>query len=214
MIEKLQHYSKVLKGHLFKSAISYLVHPLFRLLFWTCKVKVRGLNEYFAIANKEKCMLLIWHDQLTMLPSLLLRLSPDVHFGALISNSRDGDLIAIISKKFKSLKPIRVAHDSKHLGLKNMIKELKNKLMVIVTPDGPRGPRYEIKKGAFFSIRVSKSKVVLLKWKADKFWQLKTWDKMMIPKPFSKIEISFKVCQAAPKNLEELQEALLQHNRQ
>ena len=74
-----------------------------------------------------------------------------------------------------------------------MIHVLQTKEVLVITPDGPKGPPYKIKKGILFAAAASSSKIFPLTWKASRFWQLPTWDHAQIPKPFSRIAISIGV---------------------
>ena len=59
-----------------------------------------------------------------------------------------------------------------------------------MTPDGPRGPRYQCKPGALTAAEMTGAKVIGISWSASRFFQLGSWDKMVIPLPFSKIIVS------------------------
>ncbi|HRD56379.1 MAG TPA: DUF374 domain-containing protein, partial [Parachlamydiaceae bacterium] len=81
-------------------------------------------------------------------------------------------------------------HDARHKALRKMINYLKHgREIVIITPDGPKGPRYQVKPGVALAARESQAKIIPFTWTASRFWQLKTWDKLLLPKPFSKIVI-------------------------
>ena len=71
-----------------------------------------------------------------------------------------------------------------------MIKQLKNGKVILITPDGPRGPRYWVKPGVAYAAKTTSSHIVPFTWSASHYWQLNTWDRMLIPKPFSKIIIN------------------------
>ena len=58
---------------------------------------------------------------------------------------------------------------------------------IIITPDGPRGPYHSISDGAILLAHKKNVKIRILNYEASRFWQFKSWDKMILPKPFSKI---------------------------
>ena len=62
-----------------------------------------------------------------------------------------------------------------------------NGVDVVITPDGPRGPRRSISDGSVTIAQKTGVNVVVLSYKASKFWQFNSWDKMILPKPFSKL---------------------------
>jgi hypothetical protein len=67
------------------------------------------------------------------------------------------------------------------------IKEIKSGYDLGITPDGPKGPRHEVHDGIVVMAQKAKVKIVLVEIKPSKYWQLKSWDKFVIPKPFGTI---------------------------
>lgn len=189
----------MLKNFLFKLRNSFLPYPfayatkiLLRLLLMTCKIEIKGLDSFTKTASKSPCILMLWHDRLIILSEILQKYTSKLIYTAMISKSRDGDPLAILAQSYRRGRVIRVSHHSRYGALNRMIHHLKTRNEVIlVTPDGPRGPRYVAKPGVALAAKESAAKVVPFSWSANKFWKLKTWDEMMIPKPFSKIRIVF-----------------------
>ena len=119
---------------------------------------------------------------------VFLHYAPKFTYTAFISQSRDGEPLALFTNSFKNGRTIRVRHNAKHEALKAMIDRLKNSQEVLlVTPDGPRGPRYQVKPGVAMAAQETSAQVFPFSWSADRFWQLNSWDKMIFPKPFAKI---------------------------
>ena len=59
----------------------------------------------------------------------------------------------------------------------------------MLTVDGPRGPRYTVHPGAAALALASGAPVVPILVNADSYWQMKSWDRMQIPKPFSRVTL-------------------------
>jgi lysophospholipid acyltransferase (LPLAT)-like uncharacterized protein len=68
------------------------------------------------------------------------------------------------------------------------IKALKSGIDVAITPDGPRGPIYSVADGIVLLAQKTKTKIVILSAIPSKYWQLSSWDKFIVPKPFGKID--------------------------
>jgi lysophospholipid acyltransferase (LPLAT)-like uncharacterized protein len=68
------------------------------------------------------------------------------------------------------------------------IKTLKNGYDIGITPDGPKGPRYEVSDGVVAMAHKSKAKVVAFSCVPSSYWQLGSWDKFVIAKPFSTLD--------------------------
>ena len=72
---------------------------------------------------------------------------------------------------------------------------LKNEILagkhVCITPDGPRGPRYVVQPGLVKLASLTGVPIIPFLVNYEKYWTLDTWDKFQIPKPFSKIQVTF-----------------------
>jgi lysophospholipid acyltransferase (LPLAT)-like uncharacterized protein len=66
----------------------------------------------------------------------------------------------------------------------------KQLLSPVITPDGPRGPRFTFKPGALFVSQLCGKPVVPLAYAASPAFVLKTWDKFVIPFPFGRVVIA------------------------
>lgn len=159
------------------------------LLFSTYKVTIQGA-DVLKEGAKDKLILALWHNKLLLAP-LLRKALPDAPLAVVVSNSRDGKLLASFVNTFRKTTPIFVAHDVRHGALLQMVEALDNGKTLLITPDGPRGPRHSAKPGIFFTQEKSGAQIIAMHWQASKMWQLNTWDGMQIPKPFAHIELTF-----------------------
>lgn len=163
---------------------------LLKLLTMTCRFHIEGLETFREEAVNGNCIIMLWHNRLMLVASVFIKHTPQFIFNAFISQSRDGEPLALFTNSFKNGRSIRVRHNAKHEALKEMIHKLKQgKEVLIVTPDGPRGPRYKVKPGLTMAAKETSAKVFPFSWTANRFWQLKTWDRMLLPKPFTTIYV-------------------------
>lgn len=171
---------------------AYAGKALIRLLTMTCRFEIYGLELFHQAAAEKKCILMIWHNRLVLVAEILRKYAPQYTYAALISSSRDGELLATLARSYKIGRTIRVPHHARHQALRKMIHQLKHgEEIIIVTPDGPRGPRYEVKPGIAAAAKKLPTYVVPFTWSSSSFWQFGTWDKLILPKPFSKIYVTF-----------------------
>jgi lysophospholipid acyltransferase (LPLAT)-like uncharacterized protein len=183
---------KAIKRKIFSFFIAYMGKFLLRLILSTCKIEVKGFDAFKKIAQTEKCILMLWHNRLSIVSEILNKLDKNTVFAAFISKSKDGDPLAVLANSYKNGKAIRVAHDRKHQALLAVIDTLNtSKEVVIITPDGPRGPRYKVKPGIIVAAYETKASIVPFTFTPSRFWQLKSWDRLIFPKPFSKIIVTF-----------------------
>jgi len=137
----------------------------------------------------EQCIAVTWHGELLISPQVYKKLRKDTSTSAIISQHYNGEIIAK-TLGFFDIKPLR---GSSKRGAKsvliNAIKAIKNGNSVMITPDGPRGPRHSMSDGAVALALRSKLPIMVVNYKASRYWQLKSWDRFVIPKPFATIEL-------------------------
>lgn len=184
LLSKLSHISPWLIVRLYKMVAS--------LLLFTCKFEVVGVEQFKKTASKGNCSLVLWHDRLGILAKILHKFVPEFNYLAVLSNSRDGRVLGQLATSYKQCGTLFVPHDARDVALRKIVDVLKyeNKIL-IVTPDGPRGPRHKLKPGIVLASMHAQSTIVPLNWECESCWVFKSWDKMAIPKPFSKIKVYF-----------------------
>lgn len=168
----------------------YLAKFTLKLLALTCRFRIDGIEHFTQTASSNKCILMFWHNRLAMIPEIMTQCASQFDYAAMISNSRDGEVIAVLTNSYKNGRAIRVAHNARSKALKTLIQELKKgKEVIIITPDGPRGPVYEVKPGVTVAAMEASASVVPVTWSANRYWKLPTWDGLRLPKPFSTINV-------------------------
>ncbi len=154
-----------------------------RLLFWSCK------KEFHLPQNlpKEPFIVAFWHGELLMQPFLYKKIRNSHPIAVMISEHFDGELIA---KTIKSFGFTTIRGSSRRGGAKVLIaavKKLRQGYDIAITPDGPKGPRLSVASGIVALSQKTGAKIVPFSYKASAFWQLQSWDRFIIPKPFSTI---------------------------
>lgn len=138
------------------------------------------------VENKNY-ILAFWHG--TMLLPWYLHGNPNV--AALISKSKDGDLLAKILKHW-NYKVVRGSSSTDgDIALAIMIDFAKNNYSVTITPDGPRGPAHKFKAGAVITAKKSEVPLILAGVGFQKKKVLSNWDKFEVPYFFSKAKIVY-----------------------
>jgi lysophospholipid acyltransferase (LPLAT)-like uncharacterized protein len=162
----------------------YLINVLCKSLKIT--VKNKTVTDKLDSSN-SKYVLAFWHGTM-LLPWFMHR---DQNFSALISKSRDGDLLARILKKWN----YQVIRGSSSKGgetaLGIMVDFALNGYSVSITPDGPRGPACRMKAGAVITAKKSGLPLVLAGIGYEGKRNLKSWDNFSIPKFFSRAQIIY-----------------------
>lgn len=131
----------------------------------------------------------LWHNRLLIFPLVLRRFFSNRDGAALISASRDGDLLSDAIHRFDY---DVVRGSSSKLGASGLLQlsdVLASKRDVVITPDGPRGPAYEIGPGLVFLAQKTGAPVLPINMEYSSCWRIKSWDRFIIPKPFSKVRV-------------------------
>lgn len=131
----------------------------------------------------------LWHNRLLIFPLVLRRFFPDRDGAALISASRDGDLLADAIRRFGY---DVVRGSSSRLGtsaILQLTQVLASGRDVVITPDGPRGPAYELGPGIVFLAQKTGATVLPMNLEYSRCWRLGSWDRFIIPRPFSKVRV-------------------------
>ncbi len=192
MLERLKSIWKKEFSKLKIFLMLVLGKKLLSLLIKTCRIQFEGIEHFCQVAEKEKCMIMLWHNRLTIIPFILSHYTPQFLYAALVSNHRDGDILSSLIHSFHNGRTIRSSPKSRYRALRDIIRHVdEGKQIVIITPDGPRGPRYEMKPGIAIAALETHAFVFPLNWEAKAYWEIKSWDRLRFPKPFTTIRVSF-----------------------
>jgi lysophospholipid acyltransferase (LPLAT)-like uncharacterized protein len=132
-----------------------------------------------------------WHQHQLFCSKLLLeQRARGLAVAWLVSPSVDGELGAMLVRRFGGAV---VRGSSTHTGaraLRDYYQALaKDGLSPVITPDGPRGPRFKFKPGALLLAQMSGRPIVPMAYAASRAW-LVQWDKFVIPQPLARIAIA------------------------
>ncbi|AXP08188.1 lysophospholipid acyltransferase family protein [Campylobacter hepaticus] len=166
--------------------LTYIIFILQWFIFLTCKKYYKGKK----VDNKPN-VILFWHGKLALMPfAFKYYRQKDKKAYVMISYHKDGEQIAKIIKLFR----LHTVRGSTSKGgskvLRAAFKVLEQNDDIVITPDGPRGPYHSISDGSISLAQKKGLKIRILNYEANRFWEFKSWDKMILPKPFSKITYS------------------------
>lgn len=166
---------------------------------WCRTLRFEYAEADFRIARETTgpVTMLLWHNRLFGVPWLLRVPWPrrrPVH--ALVSASRDG---ASLARFFGYLGLHTVRGSSSRFGreaLQELITIQRSGRDIAITPDGPRGPVYQLKAGAVLAAKRSGSTLLLFGLEYRSAWRLRSWDRFVIPKPFSRVVMRWELINA------------------
>jgi len=165
-------------------AIPPLVYLLMRIVWYTTRKEFHFVTSI----DDAQHVCVTWHGELFMSTQAYRSIHKTHRASAIISSHFDGGLIAG-TLNFLNIRPLR---GSSRKGAKQVLlqafKSIKSGEEVLITPDGPRGPRHSMSDGAVGIALKSKLPIFVMNYKASKYWQFGSWDKFVIPKPFCKVD--------------------------
>jgi len=181
---------------------------LVRLLSWTWKTEILGLEHLGAAGERRPdatpiagagCMIALWHGRIL----LGVEFGRKRNWAVLVSPSADGDISVRLLGSFG----YRVIRGSSSRGgaraVRTMLRELESGGVVVLTPDGPRGPRHSVNPGLAWLSRATGFPVVPMGLVSDRAWRLRSWDSFTIPKPFARVALVFGEPIQVPRKLRE-----------
>jgi len=161
-----------------------LLYLTMRIIWYTTRKTFHNANAIEA--GQYVCV--TWHGELFMSPQAYRHIHKYSPASAIISSHFDGELIAG-TLKFLHIRPLR---GSTRKGARQVLlqafKSIKHAEEILITPDGPRGPRHSMSDGAVGIALKSKLPIFVMNFTAKSYWQLSSWDKFVIPKPFTKVD--------------------------
>ena len=116
------------------------------------------------------------------------KLKPNGKISGMVSNHKDGEIITRIIE-YLGIHAIRGSSSKGAVKvLISAIKEIRGGDDIGITPDGPRGPRHSVADGIVAISKKTNAKILIFNCKPTKYWQFKSWDKFILPKPFGTLE--------------------------
>ena len=163
----------------------------FRLWMKTLRLKMEDPQQVLPASQQEPFILAVWHNRLLLLPPAFSLCFPHRRSVGLISASKDGDFVSLLVEGFGH-GTVRGSTSRKGvIALRQLVEALATGTNVLITPDGPRGPLYELNQGIIFVAQKSGAAIVPMQLEYENAWRLKSWDRFFVPKPFSNVRIIF-----------------------
>jgi len=197
--------------------IPFVAAHLVKLLGHTLRVEHRSSEAVQALVETDRRFILaFWHRRLVLMPQAYPFKRKNAEGEArgvaiLSSDSKDGERSAATWRWFGIHAVRGTAGHSGAQALVKMIQVVKQGWDLGITVDGPRGPRQEAKPGVLAVSRKTGAFIVPVCVGYTQAWQLRSWDSMLVPKPFSKVVVRYgEPFQVAPGADEEAARAALE----
>lgn len=181
-------------GSFLLSLAAALLRLLLGLLGRSWRLEIAGGAETLEriLASRSPHILCFWHNRTFpaahFLHQRLLRRGLDITL--LASQSRDGELVTRLVRGW-GVETVRgSATRGGREALRGIYRAITQRASSpLVVPDGPKGPLYEFKAGAAVLSQMSGAPILLLGFGAGSAWRVRSWDRLIVPKPFSKVAV-------------------------
>jgi lysophospholipid acyltransferase (LPLAT)-like uncharacterized protein len=178
-----------MKKFLFKYVLPYIIY----VLIYLCCITIRCRNnspeneDYFKNLSGQY-ILTLWHSRIFYL-FYYFRNRPDLNL--LISPSEDGDLLARLAILMGYSVIRGSTYKNSFTAARQLIAVLKKNKNIIVIADGSRGPRHKAQPGTVVLARITGSPLIPMTYKAKRKFELDSWDRFLLPLPFTKCTLDF-----------------------
>ena len=163
--------------------VPFIASRLMFLLNFLLRSEVLGEKHLKSVWQQNKRAIIpFWHDQLL----LLVFGYPEKHAKLLISASNDGELLARTMKYFDHETVRGSSSRGGRAAFREMLALCKEPADIVLTPDGPKGPRHEIKDGVLQLARMSGRPVIPLAFVCSSGHRFRSWDRFLFPNPFGR----------------------------
>ncbi|WP_353218822.1 DUF374 domain-containing protein [Salinisphaera sp. S4-8] len=163
------------------------------LLRLTCRIDIVAGREHLedTLTRATPVVPCAWHQRLVpsglFLRSLVAR---GMHVGFLISPSREGEFMSRVARNHR-VEPIRGSSSrTGREAMQALVEAVAHGISPMMYGDGPRGPARVFKTGAVILASRTGAPLFLVGAAASRYWEVKSWDRMHVPKPFCRFKIA------------------------
>ncbi|HVY22902.1 MAG TPA: lysophospholipid acyltransferase family protein [Steroidobacteraceae bacterium] len=170
----------------------WIAYSIVELLWRSGRIRVIGEQHWKSEALAQGIAIPVcWHQHLLICARYSVSKRVPLKSGFLVSPSLDGEAPTWLAEMYGATV---IRGSSTHTGsraVRQLYKAIrKDKLSPLITPDGPRGPRFVFKPGALFVAQLAEVPVVPLAFAAKPAKVFRTWDRFVLPSPFARIVIA------------------------
>jgi lysophospholipid acyltransferase (LPLAT)-like uncharacterized protein len=171
-----------------------LVYVLLRLLRFTWRIQFSDPHGTMKAGRDKQFILCAWHNRLAYVMYFYrdcIKPRSGRRMAAMVSASRDGAFFVEILRAF-DIEPVRGSTSRRgRQALLELSRQVKEGLHLGITPDGPRGPCYEIQDGILSLAQLTGLPIVPLGCRARRKVRFNSWDRFQLPWPLTHCDMVF-----------------------
>jgi lysophospholipid acyltransferase (LPLAT)-like uncharacterized protein len=171
-----------------RALLAFIIPPILNIFIRLIYLTVKKRFHLPLNVPNGPFMVAFWHGKLLLAPFIYQKLRKNVKIGVIISDHFDGEVIARTMGYF-GFETIRGSSSKGGIkALKESFRRIGEGYDIAITPDGPRGPYQSIADGIVSITQKKEMMIVAFNYTSSAYWELKSWDRFMIPKPFSTMD--------------------------
>ncbi len=172
-----------------------LIYGLTQLVAATTRFRWEDKSGLMKLGDNNQAIYSIWHNRLAYSLVIYQRYVRE-HTGgrelaSLVSASKDGGLLARVLELFGT-RPVRGSSSRRGpQALREMVSSAEEGCILAITPDGPRGPCYQVQEGIIGLAQVTALPVIPVSYHLTFKIRMKSWDRFQVPLPFGQCTVRF-----------------------
>jgi lysophospholipid acyltransferase (LPLAT)-like uncharacterized protein len=174
-----------------KKALPWLSALLIRAITATLRITTDDRGGILDHPEREPVIMAFWHNRTFLMAIFYEKYCWGNTTFTFISRSRDGQFMADVARQFGVM---AVRGSSSRHGVSATLDALRKArdegVDITITPDGPRGPRYQVQPGILRLAQTTQRPIVAIDCRLEWKIVLKSWDGFRIPLPFSRCHLS------------------------
>lgn len=170
---------------------------LTKVLFSTCKIIIQQPQYLEEATAARSAVAAFWHYSFAFM-FYHLRQYPSA---VMVSASRDGEYIAETARLMGHT-PLRGSSNRGGVkALRAMVNEVKKGRNAGIVADGSQGPARKVQPGCILVAAKTGSPILPIVWAANRYISFKSWDRTVLPMPFSTIVLRYGKPLHVPENV-------------
>ena len=182
------------------------LYALLRLLRLTWRMRFSDPYGVIKTSREKPFILCVWHNRLIFgMYAYSNNIKPisGRRLAAMVSASKDGAFLVEALKAF-DIDPVRGSTSRRgRQALLELSRKMKSGMHLGITPDGPRGPIYEIQDGILALAQVTGLPIIPLGASVSRKYQFNSWDQFQLPMPFARCEVVYGPPLQVPRELDD-----------
>ena len=146
-------------------------------------------NRLLMDRHSKPAIFVMWHNRLFLIPYLFWKYWNVFQRGkvaVMVSTSKDGGYLVRVLERFNLICVRGSSSRRGNAALLEMTRLVEAGADAGITPDGPRGPKYQVADGVISLAQLTGAPIIPISYVLSHKIELNSWDGFMIPLPFGR----------------------------